>query len=128
MLKADILVNPEPMIDHLQNIYKQYCSYKKFESVMPIFDSEFLDSANNIIAYYDEDTIVAFSLLRSYDSANVEAIQFAWDYKSPDLRLGIESLKHECAYYKSLGYEYLYLGQSEEYKNQIDGYEVLGTL
>lgn len=125
MLDADIIINPEPLIPKLNDIYKKYCQYKKFDSVMPIFDSEFTDSKNNVIAYYVEDDIVAFSLLRCYDDENVEAIQFAWDYNNPKMRLGIESLKHECAYYKKLGYKYFYLGQTDEYKNQIDGYEVL---
>jgi hypothetical protein len=128
MLNADIIIDARPITDKLQTIYKTYCQYKKFDSVMPIFNSEFLEFSNNIIAYYHEDDIVAFSLLRCYDSENVEAIQFAWDYKEPSLRLGIESLKHECAFYKKLGYKYLYLGQTDDYKNEIDGYEVLGPL
>lgn len=125
MLSADIIIDPRPVIDRLQYIYKKYCDYKKFDSVMPIFDSEFTDSKNNVIAYYEEDDIIAFSLIRCYDSENVEAIQFAWNYDNPKLRLGIESLKHECAFYKNLGYKYFYLGQTNEYKNEIDGYEIL---
>ena len=45
-----------------------------------------------------------------------------------DLELGRRSLEHECAYYKQLGYEYLYLGQVAEYKTHFDGYEQLGKL
>jgi hypothetical protein len=124
-LQAKKLIQPEVYISTLKNIYKEYCAYKKFESVMPIFDSEFTDIKNDIIVYYHNNDVVAFSLLRKYDSENIEAIQFAWNYNDPKLRLGIESLKHECAYYKSLGYKYLYLGQTDEYKNEITGYEIL---
>ena len=89
---------------------------------MPIFNSEFLDPKNDVIVYTDE-YICAFSLMRRYDSENVEAIQFAWDYEDPSLEMGIRSLKFECAYYKSLGYKYLYLGEVSEYKKKFDGYE-----
>jgi hypothetical protein len=112
----------------LQKIYKEYCDYKNFKSVMPIFDSEFFDQKNDVIGYYDGDVLVAFSLLRRYDNENVEAIQFAWDYKTPKLRLGIDSLKSECAVYKELGFKYLYLGGADEYKKKIDGFEILGSL
>lgn len=126
--KAMWILEPYPYTTQLQQIYKTYCDYKKFSSVMPIFDSEFTDMKNYVIGYYDENSLVAFSLLRRYDNENIEAIQFAWNYKKPILRLGIKSLQHECSFYKNLGYKYLYLGQAEEYKNEIDGYEILGTL
>ncbi len=115
-------------ISELQNLYREYCNYKKFRSVMPIFDSEFTDPKNDIIGYYDNQQLVGFSILRRYDNENVEAIQFAWDYKNPKLRLGISSLKSECAYYKELGFKYLYLGGADEYKSKIDGFELLGPL
>jgi phosphoribosylformylglycinamidine (FGAM) synthase-like enzyme len=70
-------------ISELQNLYREYCNYKKFRSVMPIFDSEFTDLKNDVIGYYDNQQLVGFSLLRRFDNENVEAIQFAWDYKNP---------------------------------------------
>ena len=118
------LTNPDT--DQLNTIYKQYCSYKKFASVMPIFDSEYLDPRNDIIGYFDNNNLVAFSLLRRYDSENVEAVQFAWTYSNPKQRLGILSLKQECAIYKRLGFKFLYLGEADEYKSQVDGFEILG--
>lgn len=95
---------------------------------MPIFDTEFINASNDVIGYYDGDLLVGFSLLRRYDSENVEAIQFAWNYKNPKLRLGIKSLESECAYYKERGFKYLYLGGADEYKSKVDGFEILGTL
>lgn len=119
------IVNHSPNISNLNRIYAEYCSYKKFKSVMPIFDSEYTDSKNDILSYYQNNRQIAFSLLRRYDNDNVEAIQFAWDYKNPGLNLGIETLKHECAFYKAAGFKYLYLGGADEYKKQIDGFEIL---
>ena len=110
----------------LKSIYYTYCRYKKFSSVMPMFDSEFFDHKNDLIGYFDNDQLVAWSLMRRYDNENVEAVQFAWNYENPKLRLGIASLKNECWLYKDRGFKYLYLGGADEYKQQIDGFEILG--
>ncbi len=115
-------------IMQLQDLYRKYCKYKKFKSVMPIFDEEFFDLKNDVIAYYENQKMVAFSLIRKFNDKNAEAIQFAWDYSNPKLELGFASLRSECALYKSLGFEYLYLGGADEYKRKIDGFEVLGPI
>ena len=120
-------VNDVPCEDILR-IYKTYCDYKGFESVMPLFNEEFTNGVNDVIGYYDGDKLVAFSLLCKYNDDHVEAFQFAWDYENPKLRLGIKSIWHETAYYKSLGCKYYYLGDNAEYKRQFDGYEELGRL
>lgn len=95
---------------------------------MPIFSSEYTDPKNDIIGYFDQGALVAFSLIRRYDTLNVEAIQFAWTYHNPKLRLGMQSLKQECAIYKDQGFQYLYLGGADEYKKEIKGFEMLGLL
>ena len=115
-------------INQLNEIYKKYCVYKDFDSVLPIFDSQYLDKSVDIIGYYDSDTLIAFSMVRRYDEKNAELLQFAWDYVKPELMLGIESLKNECAIYKSRGFDYLYLGGAEKYKRFLDGFEIIGKL
>ena len=120
----ELLTNPP--ISELKEIFRKYCAYKDFEGVMPIFDSQYLDPYNDVLGYYDNSKLVAFSLCRRYDDDNVESIQFAWDYSNADLRLGIKSIENECAYYQSLGFKYLYLGISEPYKQRFIGYEELG--
>ena len=115
-----------PNIQLLNNLYKKYCQYKKFCSVMPIFDSEYTDPSTDVIGYYDNNILVAFSLIKRYSNTEAECVQFAWDYVDPELRLGISSLKNECAVYKRLGFRYLYLGGADEYKKDIDGFEILG--
>ena len=115
-----------PSSDILESIYNSYCVYKKFSSVEPIFPVEYHELRNDVIGYYNNDELVAFSLMRRYDNRNVEAVQFAWDYKMPKLHLGIASLRSECALYKRLGFDYLYLGEANEYKKKIDGFEILG--
>ena len=61
-------------------------------------------------------------------AAAVVWVGFAWTYHQPRLRLGIQTLKTECAIYKSKGYRYLYVDQASTYKNEIDGYEILGPM
>ncbi len=116
----------EPDVTKLNNLYREYCQYKKFRSVMPIFDSEYTDSKNDIIGYYNNNKLIAFSLIKRYSTVEAECVQFAWNYADPVLKLGIVSLKNECAIYKRLGFRYLYLGGADEYKKQIDGFEILG--
>jgi hypothetical protein len=116
----------EPDVDQLNHIYRTYCIYKHFASVMPIFDSQYQDPSTDIIGYREAGQLVAFSLMKRYDNHNVLASQFAWTYHNPRARLGIESLKTECAIYRQRGFEYLYLDQAHLYKQGLEGFELLG--
>jgi hypothetical protein len=118
----------DPNIPLLKDIYRTYCIYKHFASVMPLFDSQFTDSDTDILGYHDAGKLVAFSLMKRYDSKNVLASQFAWTYHDPRTRLGIESLKTECAIYRERGFKFLYLDQAHLYKQGLEGFEILGTL
>jgi hypothetical protein len=118
----------EPDSAVLNDIYRTYCTYKHFASVMPIFDSRYTDPATDVIGYYDGDKLAAFSLIRRYDKENALCDQFAWNYNNPRLRLGIETMKTECAIYRERGFKYLYLEQAHLYKSEIQGFEILGPL
>jgi hypothetical protein len=119
-----LITNPDLTI--LNQIYRTYCKHRKFDSFMPIFDSEYTDPKNDVIGYTDSGQLVAFSIIRRYDQQNAECVQFAWNYQKPQLRLGIESLKTECAIYRDRGFEFLYLDQAHLYKQQFQGFETLG--
>ena len=95
---------------------------------MPLFDSQFVDPTTDIIGYYGQGELVAFSLMKRLDDKNVLASQFAWTYHNPRTRLGIESLKTECAIYRDRGFEYLYLDQAHLYKQGLAGFELLGPI
>lgn len=118
----------EPDIAELNDIYRTYCIYKHFASVMPIFDSQYTDPDTDIIGYRDQGKLVAFSLMKRYDDKNLLASQFAWNYRKPKLRLGISSLQTECAIYRERGFKYLYLDQAHLYKQNFQGFEILGPL
>jgi len=125
---VDCRILATPDIAMLNAIYRAYCVYKKFASVMPIFDSRYTDPMTDVLGYYDDDQLVAFSLIRRYDQHHALCDQFAWTYHKPKLRLGIETMKTECAIYKARGFRYLYLEQAHLYKSEIDGFEILGPL
>ncbi len=118
----------EPNIPLLKDIYRTYCIYKHFASVMPLFDSQFTDINTDVIGYREGGELVAFSLMKRYDPENVLASQFAWTYHNPRTRLGIESLKTECAIYRDRGYKFLYLDQAHLYKQNLEGFEILGPI
>lgn len=115
-------------LTRLDDIYRTYCIYKHFASVMPMFHSRYLDPMADIIGYYDQDCLVAWSLIRRFDEHNAMCDQFAWTYHRPRMRLGIETMKTECAIYRKRGFQYLYLEQAHLYKSEIDGFEILGPL
>lgn len=115
-------------VHQLLNIYRVYCVHKGFSSVMPLFESRFSQPNTDVIGYYDQHALVAFSIIRLHDLHNAECDQFAWTYHEPRQRLGIESLKTECAIYKARGFEYLYLDRAHAYKQEIQGFEILGAM
>jgi hypothetical protein len=118
----------EPNIAQLRDIYRTYCIYKHFASVMPLFDSQFTDPMTDVIGYREAGELVAFSLMKRYDTESVLASQFAWTYHNPRTRLGVESLKTECAIYRDQGYKFLYLDQAHLYKQNLEGFEILGPI
>ena len=115
-------------LSQLDDIYRTYCIYKHFGSVMPMFHSRYCDPMADIIGYYDKDQLVAWSLIRRFDEHNALCDQFAWTYHNPRSRLGIETMKTECAIYRQRGFDYLYLEQAHLYKSEIDGFEILGPM
>jgi hypothetical protein len=127
-VNVECMYMPKPDISALNAIYRAYCNYKRFASVMPIFDSRYTDPMTDVIGYYDKANLVAFSLIRRYDEHHALCDQFAWTYHNPKLRMGIETMKAECAMYKARGFKYLYLEQAHLYKSEIDGFELLGPL
>lgn len=123
------ITSREPdVLAKLDNIYRTYCIHKHFASVMPMFHSRYCDPMSDLIGYYDSEKLVAWSLIRRFDSHNAQCDQFAWTYHKPRLRLGIETMKTECAIYKERGFRYLYLDQVHLYKSEIDGFEILGPM
>lgn len=127
-LEYRYLLGSAENIEKLNDIYRTYCIYKQFSSVMPLFKRQYTDLHTDILGYYDDNQLVAFSLIKRYDLENALCEQFAWTYHKPKMRLGIESLKTECAIYKERGFQYLYLDQAHLYKQNFEGFELLGPM
>lgn len=107
-----------------EQIYKDYIQYKNFDSIYPIYIEDW-DRAT-IFGYYDNDELTAWSCYMVYPSkSTAHADQFAWNYKNPKLKLGYKSLRSECAYFKSIGYDYLILGDMYSYKQEMQGFEII---
>ena len=96
--KADFKIIINPDIDELQSIFKKYCNYKKFLSVEPMWENEFMWNHNDVVGYYDDAKLVAWSVVTKYNKDVVYAVQFAWDYVTPKLSLGRVSLENECTH------------------------------
>jgi hypothetical protein len=122
---AKFLSNPD--YEQLKKIYYEYCDYKKFTSIMPFFEDDYKLLNRDLIGYYENDVLVAYTLIVKYPTQRcVISDQFAWNYKNPRLQLGIKSIEHECFIYRNLGYKYLYLGEHAAYKSKFTGYEIVG--
>lgn len=115
-------INDYPRI---KEIYQQYCDYKKFEGIRPLFIEDIANLYTETLGYYHNNKLVAFSLIFIYPSKLCACSeQFSWDYQTPKLRLGIKSLESECARYKRLGYRYLYIDEYDDYKAKFAGFEL----
>ena len=112
-----------------EEIYKQYIEHNDIENPHPVFEEEWNTEAKynvDVIGYYDNDDLVAWSLTYKFPSKQtVIADQFAWNYSNPKLKLGYKSIRSECAYYKSQGFKYFILGDPDKYKEELQGYGLI---
>jgi len=125
-LKAHLL-NPVP-IDEINRVYKQYCLYKKFKSVMPMVPGRFTISGTELFGYYEQEKLIAWSMYRIWDNENIVIDHHAWDYSNPKSRIGLRSLQNECTIYKNRGYRFMYFESIEPYMLNLQGFEILGPL
>ena len=120
-------VTPD-VVARCQEIYAAYCRYRQFPSVMPLFSSQLQDPMTDVLLYPAAGVVQAFSMIRRLDTHSAWAQQFAWTYHDPAQRLGILSLETECAIYRDLGFQWLYLDRADPYKHQFQGFEILGPM
>lgn len=121
------MLDPVP-VEQVQRVYRDYCSHKNFQSVMPMLPGRLTAPNTEIVGYYDQGRLVAWSMYRIWDSENVLSDHFAWDYRNHKLRLGIRSIENECAIYRDRGYRWMYFEAVEPYMMSLQGFEILGAL
>ena len=119
------LLNPVP-IDEINQVYETYCLYKNFKSVMPLVPGRFTIPGTEVLGYYDQNKLIAWSMYRIWDSKSIVIDHHAWDYSNPKLRIGLRSLENECALYRDRGYEFMYFESVEPYMLSMQGFELLG--
>jgi hypothetical protein len=116
----------DPNTDQIEQIYKDYCIHKKFNSLFHSEVNNWLECDTKVV-YYDATDPIAWSKLRLYTENALETVLFAWNYKNPKLRVGINSMIHELNWAKEHSFKYVYLGPGYEvgsiYKANIDGFE-----
>jgi hypothetical protein len=121
------LLDPVP-VNEIDRVYRAYCLYKNFESVMPLVPGRFLIPGTEVFGYYDQDCLIAWSMYRIWDNKNIVVDHHAWDYSNPNLRIGLHSLENECALYRNRGFQFMYFESIEPYMLDLQGFEILGTL
>lgn len=121
------LLDPVP-IDEVNRVYKEYCLYKNFESVMPMVPGRFLVPGTEVFGYYQQGKLIAWSMYRIWDDKNIVVDHHAWDYSDPKSRLGLRSLQNECALYRARGFRFMYFESIEPYIANLQGFEMLRTV
>lgn len=121
------LLNPVP-IDEITRVYKEYCLYKNFESVMPMVPGRFAVPNTEVFGYYEQNKLIAWSMYRIWDDKSIVVDHHAWDYNNPKLRMGLRSLQNECALYRDRGFQFMYFESIAPYMTALQGFEILGTL
>lgn len=121
------ILDPVPVNDVLR-VYRDYCAHKRFQSVMPMISGRLMADGTEIVGYRDQDRLVAWSMYRVWDDANIVSDHHAWDYRNPRLRLGMRSLENECAIYRDRGYRFMYFESVQPYMLDLEGFETLGPL
>ena len=121
------ILDPVPVNDVLR-VYRDYCTHKHFQSVMPMLPGRLQAQGTEIIGYHDQGRLVAWSMYRVWDDHNILSDHHAWDYRNPRLRLGIRSLENECAIYRDRGYRFMYFESVEPYMLDLEGFETLGPM
>lgn len=124
VMSAAEILDPVPRAE-IDHIYSAYCLHRGFRKYFEV-DGGF---PNDIYMGYRDTAgdLVAWSKLRPYSPQALETVLFAWDYRDPDLRLGLRTLEHELAWARDRGYRWVYMGPGYErvnrYKANVEGFE-----
>lgn len=121
------ILDPVP-VDDVLRVYRDYCTHKHFQSVMPMVPGRLTAPDTEIIGYRDQERLVAWSMYRIWDTENILCDHHAWDYRNPRLRLGARSLDAECAIYRDRGYRFMYFESVQPYMLDLQGFEILGPI
>jgi hypothetical protein len=115
-----ILKEPNPK---LKQIYQQFLKFKGFKNVNDPFGDK---DRQGYLVVEDAGIAVAFTRFNHYQGG-LESQYTAWNYHNPKLSIGMKIITCEVDYARSLGLDYLYLGEGYEassaYKANLRGFE-----
>lgn len=107
----------------IMDIYEEYIQYKQFNKPdYPFWGKERM----SFLVLKDSNIPVAFTKFMHY-TGGLESQINAWNYHKPELSVGKRIITYEVDYAKSLGLDYLYIGEGCEigclYKAELKGFE-----
>ena len=121
----------------LKHVFYRYLYVKKYtagadletvESYQEHFDYYVGARMQNrrVFMYFYEGRLIAFSCFEEYPKSFFGS-QFAWDYRNPELSLGLMQINILCSLAKKENKDYVYLGMSYgsicSYKSRFKGFE-----
>jgi hypothetical protein len=107
----------------LKDLYRQYIAIRGFNDLVDYFET---DSRSSFLVLSDEQIPVAFTKFIHY-AGGLESQLTCWNYHKPKLQIGKKIISYEIEYARSLGLDYLYIGEGVEsssiYKADLDGFQ-----
>lgn len=111
------------VIPELKDIYREYIKFRGFNDILEYFDD---DARVSYLILEDDGVPVAFTKFQQY-TGGLESQLTCWNYHKPKLSLGKKIITFEVQYAKSLGLDYLYIGEgcevSSVYKADLNGFQ-----
>lgn len=114
-----------PYEKECNSIFEKYCNYKGYDDhSTQLVDKQY--GNKDYFIYWHNGKIVAYTQLTRY-KFSVVAGEFAWNYETPELGLGVFAQNFECLKYQELDFKYYYSSYAYEkaceYKSFYNGFE-----
>jgi hypothetical protein len=118
--QVSLIEEPTP---RLKQVYQDFLKIKGFKNLNNPFGDK---DRQQYLVITDAGTLVAFTRFNHYNGG-IESQYTAWNYHNPKLSIGRKIISYEVAYARSLGFDYLYIGEgyevSSSYKASLHGFQ-----
>lgn len=125
-VEGKLFHDKNPYSKECADIFEEYCAYRNFD---PHYNAGLVDKEygdKDYFVYWHEGKVVAYTQLTRY-RYSVVAGEFAWNYKTPELGLGVFAQNFELDEYKRIDFKYYYSSYAYEktceYKSYYNGFE-----
>ena len=112
---ADVVWVNDPDKDRYWEIYRGYIKTKNYSEMYGSPEALFkpIYGERKYLQYSVAEEVVAFSAIEFLGDSAI-ALQFCWDYKEPNRRLGYVNKYYQFRKLREMGCKYMYLGTSYE--------------